>query len=63
MKVSGQQNLVPQIEEDIEELRWVSKDELKNYMSNTFNNIIDVIEQYLTQQHTSIKKMKDDDLK
>lgn len=46
MKVSGQQNLVPQIEEDILELKWVGKDELKNYLSNTFNNIIDILEQY-----------------
>ncbi|MDB5193328.1 MAG: bis(5-nucleosyl)-tetraphosphatase, asymmetrical [Segetibacter sp.] len=46
MKVTGQQNLVPQLEEDIHELKWVSEHEIQPYMSNTFNNITEIIEKY-----------------
>lgn len=46
MKVSGNQELVPQLEEDITDLKWVSKHELKEYYSNTFKNIIDIVEMY-----------------
>lgn len=46
MKVSGEQQLTPQIEEDILELIWASESELKPYLSNTFPNIIEIIEKY-----------------
>lgn len=46
MKVTEEQNLVPQTEEDIEDIRWVKENELSGYLSNTFNNIIDIIEKY-----------------
>ena len=46
MKVNGQQNLVPQVEEDIHELRWVSENELSSYLSDTFVNIIEIVEKY-----------------
>jgi 8-oxo-dGTP pyrophosphatase MutT (NUDIX family) len=46
MRASGNQKLVPQVEEDITELRWVSKEELKDYMSNTFSNIVEIIDKY-----------------
>src|SRR5688572_30340578 len=42
MKVKGNQELVPQIEEDILELRWVKETELKEYLSNTYDNIIEI---------------------
>ena len=32
--------LIPQVEEDITEIRWVKKDELTNYLDNTFPIII-----------------------
>ena len=46
MKAFGNQRLVPQIEEDILELRWVAEDELKQYLSNTYNNICSIVEKY-----------------
>lgn len=46
MKVSGSQQLSPQVEEDILELRWVAENELAFYLTNTFSNIITIIENY-----------------
>ena len=46
MKVSGTQELTPQIEEDIFELRWVAENELEPYLANTFSNIIAIVEKY-----------------
>ena len=46
MKVSGAQQLIPQIEEDILELKWVAENELEFYLSNTYSNIITIIENY-----------------
>lgn len=46
MKVSGNQKLTPQTEEDILELRWVAEHELQYYLSNTFPNIVEIIEKY-----------------
>lgn len=46
MKVSGMQKLTPQTEEGISELRWVAENELEYYLSNTFSNIIEIVEKY-----------------
>lgn len=46
MKVSGEQQLVPQVEEDILELRWVSKNETEDYLSNTYKNIVEIVGKY-----------------
>jgi len=46
MRVSGEQELVPQIEEDIHDLKWVKERELAPYLKNTYDNIIDIIEKY-----------------
>lgn len=46
MKVSGIQNLVAQQEEDIELVKWVKESELPGYLSNTYDNIIAIIEKY-----------------
>jgi 8-oxo-dGTP pyrophosphatase MutT (NUDIX family) len=46
MKVFGDQQLVPQVEEDIFELRWVAEHELQDYLKNTFKNIVEIIEKY-----------------
>ena len=46
MKVEGEQNLVAQTEEDIEDIKWVKESELPVYLANTYNNIIDIIEKY-----------------
>ena len=44
MKVKGVQELIPQTEEDIVELKWVKKKDLRNYMSNIFPSVKDVLE-------------------
>ncbi|MBS4062948.1 MAG: NUDIX domain-containing protein [Chitinophagaceae bacterium] len=44
MNVNGKQQLTPQTEEDISELKWVKKKELSNYLNNTFPSIKDVLE-------------------
>lgn len=44
MKVSGEQKLVPQTEEDIHEIKWVKPDELHNYKKNTFPSVVDVLQ-------------------
>ena len=46
MSVSGKQQLVPQVEEDILELRWVAKNEVNDYLSNTFANIVEIVNKY-----------------
>ena len=46
MRVSGEQNLVPQIDEDIHDLKWVRERELSPYLQNTYDNIIDIVEKY-----------------
>ncbi len=51
MRINGNQTLVPQTEEDIEEIVWVKKDELINYMNNMHKNIIHVIQKFLTLQN------------
>jgi 8-oxo-dGTP pyrophosphatase MutT (NUDIX family) len=43
MKVKGKQELIPQTEEDIAELKWVKKKDLKDYLSNTFPSVKDVL--------------------
>jgi len=43
MKATGHEKLMPQTEEDITELIWMKKEDLKKYFSNTFPTIIDVL--------------------
>jgi 8-oxo-dGTP pyrophosphatase MutT (NUDIX family) len=43
MKVNGKQKITPQTEEDIQEIKWVKKKELKNYFENTFPSVKDVL--------------------
>lgn len=44
MKITGQQKLTPQTEEDISEIKWVKKKDLKNFLNNAFPSIRDVLE-------------------
>lgn len=46
MKVTGPQTLVPQLEEDIHELKWVAENELEDYLGNTYANIVEIVEKY-----------------
>jgi hypothetical protein len=43
MKVTDDENVTPQTEEDITEIKWVKKEDLIKYTSNTFPSIIDVL--------------------
>lgn len=43
MKVSGKQILVPQTEEDIQEIKWVNITELDPYMKDSYSSVADVL--------------------
>jgi 8-oxo-dGTP pyrophosphatase MutT (NUDIX family) len=47
MRIFGNQTLVPQKEEEIDEILWVPANDVKNYMNNMHKNIIEVIGKYL----------------
>ena len=49
MRIYGNQTLVPQAEEDIEEIVWVKPEDLTNYMNNMHKNIVQVIHKYLSE--------------
>ncbi|HEX5652048.1 MAG TPA: NUDIX domain-containing protein [Chitinophagaceae bacterium] len=42
----GKQELIPQTEEDIREIIWVSPDKLDTYLENTFPSVKDVVKLY-----------------
>jgi hypothetical protein len=42
---------IPQTEEDIEAVTWVNQDALAPYLENTYDNIKEVMEAYLTSKH------------
>ena len=44
MKAKGEQNVIPQTEEDITEIKWVIGKELEVCLEDSYQNIIDVIE-------------------
>lgn len=49
MKVSGKQNLQPQVEEDILETRWVTMKEAEKLFPECFPSVVDVVKEYTTQ--------------
>ena len=50
MRISGNQTLVPQAEEDIEKIVWVKPEEINNYMNNMHKNIIEVIRYFIANK-------------
>ena len=46
MQAAGKQDLVPQQEEDIHEVKWVKKEHLHEVLINTYPSITDVIERF-----------------
>jgi hypothetical protein len=44
MNYSGSEELVPQTEEDIQEVKWLSPDNLQEFKVNTYASILEVIE-------------------
>ncbi len=51
MKVAGEQELLPQLAEGITELTWVAENDLQNYLSNSYSNIIEIIEKYFDRHN------------
>jgi|SRR6478672_10727692 len=43
MKGVATENLIPQIEEGITDIRWVKKDEIENYLHNTYPTIAGIL--------------------
>lgn len=43
MKVAGKQNLVPQTEEDITSIKWLTPDQLDDVLQNTYPSIKEVL--------------------
>lgn len=43
MEAPGNQQLIPQTEEDIEIIKWVSEKELDEYLQNSYDNIVEVV--------------------
>jgi ADP-ribose pyrophosphatase YjhB (NUDIX family) len=52
MNVKGEQKLVPQTEEDIHDIKWVTKNDLKNYFSSSFPSVAGLIQDWLTNTKT-----------
>jgi len=46
MTVSGQQLLIPQLEEDIHEIKWVKKDDLQKYLKDSYPSVADVLQKF-----------------
>ena len=44
MKCNSEQKLVPQTEEDITDIKWVKQQDLKKYTSNTYQTILEVLD-------------------
>jgi len=47
MDYDGEEELIPQLEEDITKVRWMSEDKFEKVNQNTFLSISDVLEAYL----------------
>jgi 8-oxo-dGTP pyrophosphatase MutT (NUDIX family) len=44
MSYAGDENLTPQIEEGITDVRWVKKEKMEKQIARTYNSILDVLE-------------------
>ena len=47
MSVNGEQKLTPQMEEDIQEIKWVAADKLTEYMKKSYPSVADVLQLHL----------------
>lgn len=43
MRVKGKQDLIPQTEEDITEVKWVKGEELENCLLDSYPNVVELI--------------------
>jgi 8-oxo-dGTP pyrophosphatase MutT (NUDIX family) len=51
MKYSGNDKLVPQIEEGITQVEWMTEDAWHQVMTNTYGSIQDVLEEYMKAEN------------
>jgi 8-oxo-dGTP pyrophosphatase MutT (NUDIX family) len=49
MKATGEQKLVPQTEEDIHEIKWITKTALGDYIKKSFPSVVDVLKACLPE--------------
>jgi 8-oxo-dGTP pyrophosphatase MutT (NUDIX family) len=47
MKVTGEQNLIPQTEEDILEIKWVTPKVAQQLYSNSFPSVVDILKEFI----------------
>ena len=45
MEYSGNENLIPQTEEDITDARWFNKKMTQTVLDNTYDSLIDIIKE------------------
>ncbi len=50
MRIYGNQTLVPQAEEDIQEIIWVKPEDIINYENNMHKNIVEVIRIFVSEK-------------
>ena len=46
MLANGEQALVPQVEEDIKEIKWIDPEDLDTYIPKSFPSVVDVLNRY-----------------
>ena len=56
MSYEGNEELVPQLEEDITKVKWMAADKFDKVFKNTFPSIIDVLEAYVQKQEKTALK-------
>lgn len=49
MSANGNQKLVPQIDEYIEDIKWAGKNEIRMFLQNSYANIENIIKQYFAK--------------
>lgn len=49
MKVSGEQNLVPQTNEGIQEIKWVKQAQLQSYYNESFPNVVQLLKSWTNE--------------
>jgi 8-oxo-dGTP pyrophosphatase MutT (NUDIX family) len=55
MKVTGKQQLIPQTDEDILEIKWVKEMDPNKYEQNSFPSIADVLESFKSRFNSSVE--------
>ena len=48
MKADGGQKLIPQTEEDIEQIVWAGKKKIEKCLANSYKNIVEIVRTYIS---------------